>query len=1152
MSRCWFSLLFAILIALPSTLLAQSNDNYSLLWRIEGNELTEPSYLFGTMHVKDARAFNFSDSVMLAIQRSQSFALELHPDSMMNGIFNKYFEDDKNFQKLFDNDEYEAIDKKLQEEKGYGLDQLNVKNPIILKSLLTPKEDKQDDKSTFVDAYLYGIAKTLNKNIHGLEQVEDQTKIFYDAPPEEQKKEIVDILNYDTESYAKNLESMINIYSTGDLRSIEKMVESHIDSIFISRNIVMTNSMVKLMSKTPTFAAVGCAHLPGQAGLIQMLRDKGYKVSPVRASFTGVADNFKIDPTRIQWQTYSDDYLGYSMQMPGSPIPADIFPGLNMMMYPDLISGNVFFLMTIDMSGTSKTIEAGDITDSFIEGFKTKNSFDVKSKKRLNINGVTAYELEGSAKSGNMLMRIIVQNNIVFCQFISTDGLHNIPKELSERFFKSFRFFPPKERANADWITFSNETAGFETKMPFEPRESEKVYEDNNGVVKMYLASDTRNMSNYLIAYNDYPLGYFLEDPHELFKNFEEEYKQMGTLLSKPDSISLQNYKGMQYRVSYDNKYYIIARIYIRGNRVYKVIQQNLNAGENNLTENDFLSSFSFTPLKEDSLIHFSPEGESFSFQFFPEWKADKDSTIDYNTYSKTTDTYFLKSPNTGGAYYMEYNELSEYFKINHVDTFYTRLADNLLSWNDSLVQQKSITIDGLPGTEIVVLDKNTGIKKRERIWLDENHLFFAVSFTSDDQMFSPTNNQFFESYSNPNRNHDFDMYSSKTHAILESLASTDSVTYKKALGALNYYEFTTEDLPAIYQAIEKTYAPDSISDEIKSSLIQEIGILADSSSIEFLLTYYKNESATDVIKTNILSQLQNFDNYSTEEYLTLLTENPPHTLDNDSWKILNPLTDSLALTKHYFAEILPLLDYEDYRYELLSTALTMVNDSVYKDFITSQTPALLKYAFDDLNDYISRMEADTSENFYAYDGTVNQYLLLLNKVSAPQLTDDITTKLLKHQKEGWMRTNSITARIYNHLPYDKKEVDNLMESMNTRYAVMQSFKKSGQESKIPKKYKKADTFARTCLYEYLSYEGEIPDEIKILGTINIDNSTVYVFSCKYEDYENSYLALSGFYTEENPLDFKGNQSYSTWETVEDDWQKQAKEYIQDLRDYGY
>ena len=59
-----------------STLFAQKLPN-TLLWRIQGNGLGKPSYLYGTMHVNDPRLFNLGDSLLNAISTSEGFANEL-------------------------------------------------------------------------------------------------------------------------------------------------------------------------------------------------------------------------------------------------------------------------------------------------------------------------------------------------------------------------------------------------------------------------------------------------------------------------------------------------------------------------------------------------------------------------------------------------------------------------------------------------------------------------------------------------------------------------------------------------------------------------------------------------------------------------------------------------------------------------------------------------------------------------------------------------------------------------------------------------------------------------------------------------------------------------------------------------------------------
>src|ERR1700750_1495701 len=82
-----FACFIAIIFFSANIFAQQTKPIYNLLWRISGHGLSQPSYVFGTMHVKDKRVFNFSDSLMLAIQKSKSFALEVHPDSLIRDLF---------------------------------------------------------------------------------------------------------------------------------------------------------------------------------------------------------------------------------------------------------------------------------------------------------------------------------------------------------------------------------------------------------------------------------------------------------------------------------------------------------------------------------------------------------------------------------------------------------------------------------------------------------------------------------------------------------------------------------------------------------------------------------------------------------------------------------------------------------------------------------------------------------------------------------------------------------------------------------------------------------------------------------------------------------------------------------------------------------
>jgi uncharacterized protein len=48
------------------------------------------------------------------------------------------------------------------------------------------------------------------------------------------------------------------------------------------RNIIMANRMVGLSEENSCFFAIGAAHLPGQKGVMALLKRQGYKIVPVK------------------------------------------------------------------------------------------------------------------------------------------------------------------------------------------------------------------------------------------------------------------------------------------------------------------------------------------------------------------------------------------------------------------------------------------------------------------------------------------------------------------------------------------------------------------------------------------------------------------------------------------------------------------------------------------------------------------------------------------------------------------------------------------------------------------------------------------------------------------------------------------------------
>lgn len=260
----------------------------SLLWKIEHPDAKEPSYIYGTMHVKDPRAFQFSDSLIPAIQNTKFFALEVNMDSinpfaMLSVI---YLPENKSLKNYYSKKKYKIVQDKFKEKTGMPLAPFAKMKPIFIQNMIGDKLLNQE-KEDFLDMHLLKIAKENNKSIVGLEKLEDQLNALNAIPIKQQVKNLYEALTSNKNDEEELLKKLIELYSKADLEGLYKtMYESHYDSKFLKkllddRNITMANSIELFAKKGSVFAAIGAGHLPGPNGVLKLLQLKGFKTTPI-------------------------------------------------------------------------------------------------------------------------------------------------------------------------------------------------------------------------------------------------------------------------------------------------------------------------------------------------------------------------------------------------------------------------------------------------------------------------------------------------------------------------------------------------------------------------------------------------------------------------------------------------------------------------------------------------------------------------------------------------------------------------------------------------------------------------------------------------------------------------------------------------------
>ena len=135
------SLLLSIVVTISFAQVDKSN--HSLLWEITGNGLEKPSYLFGTMHVQDERAHEFTDSTLLCLDATDAFAMEVNFDSIVQEILTIFLKVDttNSLKEMMSPEAYKRLNEKIMDQTGKSLEEMDNKNPEFVRDMMMDWEE---------------------------------------------------------------------------------------------------------------------------------------------------------------------------------------------------------------------------------------------------------------------------------------------------------------------------------------------------------------------------------------------------------------------------------------------------------------------------------------------------------------------------------------------------------------------------------------------------------------------------------------------------------------------------------------------------------------------------------------------------------------------------------------------------------------------------------------------------------------------------------------------------------------------------------------------------------------------------------------------------------------------------------------------------
>lgn len=274
--------LLALLPAIPAA--AQS-----LLWKLEGRDLTAPSYLYGTIHAICPDEIRFTEAMTDAIGNTAQVALELDLDDprlLVEMGHHSFLPRDSTLNDLFGKEDFTFLENWFRDSVGMSLQPMNNIRPLFLFGLLIGKVLQCAPKS--YEELFMTMARDQGKEVIGIETPEEQLAAFSTIPLAEQAAMVLAMLR-NMDSTRAAFHKLTKLYLSQDMDALYCfMRDSDIEygrydsALLTKRNEAWIPRILEIAAVKPTFFAVGAGHFGGKNGLLALFRKRGYRVSPVR------------------------------------------------------------------------------------------------------------------------------------------------------------------------------------------------------------------------------------------------------------------------------------------------------------------------------------------------------------------------------------------------------------------------------------------------------------------------------------------------------------------------------------------------------------------------------------------------------------------------------------------------------------------------------------------------------------------------------------------------------------------------------------------------------------------------------------------------------------------------------------------------------
>jgi uncharacterized protein YbaP (TraB family) len=263
-----------------------------IFYKITGKGLPKPSYLFGTVHVICPNDMFSSEKLGHYLDQTDRLVMELNlADSaemieMAKGIS---LPAGKTLRSVLTPEQYAMVDEMIVNSLGFHADNVSTISPVVLQVMIlsNPKAIGCPSPSAY-ELMLTQLAANNKKPVEGLESARFQREAVEKIPLETQAKMLYEMA-VDYEKSVQKFKELVAVYKLQDSEKLFDTINSQIGSdkdletqLVGTRNKTWIPKIEALIKEKSSFIAVGGGHLGGPGGLVNELRNKGYRLEVIR------------------------------------------------------------------------------------------------------------------------------------------------------------------------------------------------------------------------------------------------------------------------------------------------------------------------------------------------------------------------------------------------------------------------------------------------------------------------------------------------------------------------------------------------------------------------------------------------------------------------------------------------------------------------------------------------------------------------------------------------------------------------------------------------------------------------------------------------------------------------------------------------------